>query len=51
MNYLQGNTILRYLINQCSVEEAEQLNIWLNESPQNKNTLNYLRSRVRLMQV
>ncbi len=51
MNYLQGNTLLRYLMNQCTVEEQEQLNTWISESPQNENTLNYLRSQVNLMLV
>jgi len=51
MNYLQGNTLLRYLMNQCTVEEQEQLNTWISESPQNENTLNYLRSQVNSMLV
>lgn len=49
MNYLQGNTLLRYLMNQCTVEETEQLSHWLKESPQNENTLNYLRTQVNMM--
>ena len=49
MNYLQGNTLLRYLLNQCTVEEKKQLADWLDESQQNKNTLNYLRGQVNLM--
>ncbi len=49
MNYLQGNTLLRYLLNQCSAEETQELTNWLDESQQNRNTLNYLRMRVNLM--
>jgi hypothetical protein len=49
MNYLQGNLILRYLTNQCTSEECEELNIWLRESPQNENTLNYLKGQVSLI--
>lgn len=49
MNYLQGNTLLRYLMNECTAEEREHLDNWLNESPQNKNTLNYLRAQVNLL--
>lgn len=49
MNYLQGNTLLRYLFNQCTVEEKAELATWLDESQQNRNTLNYLKARVNLM--
>ncbi|MCB0733880.1 MAG: hypothetical protein H6608_00685 [Flavobacteriales bacterium] len=51
MNYLQGNTILRYLLDQCTVEERRGIDTWLKESPQNENTLNYLRTQVDLMLV
>lgn len=51
MNYLQGNTLLRYLLNQCTVEEKAELGQWLDESQQNRNTLNYLKTRVRLMRI
>lgn len=49
MNYLQGNTLLRYLLNQCTVEEMRELDDWLDESQQNRNTLNYLRAQVSSM--
>ncbi len=51
MNYLQGNTLLRYLLNQCTVEETIELGHWLDESQQNRNTLNYLRTRISLMAI
>lgn len=51
MNYLQGNTLLRYLINQCTVEEKRELADWLDESQQNRNTLDYLRTRMSLLSI
>ncbi len=51
MNYLQGNTLLRYVLNQCTVEEKAELAHWLDESQQNRNTLNYLKARVSLMRI
>jgi hypothetical protein len=43
MNYLNGNLILRYLSQQCSTQECDQVREWLGESPQNQNTFNYLK--------
>lgn len=43
MNYLNGNLILRYLSEQCSTQECDQVREWLGESPQNQNTFNYLK--------
>lgn len=51
MNYLQGNILLRYLINQCTVEEKRELADWLDESQQNRNTLDYLRTRMSLLSI
>lgn len=43
MNYVSGNLILRYLSQQCSDNEARELNSWLEESTQNQQTFNYLK--------
>lgn len=43
MNYVSGNLILRYLSNQCTSIEERELNNWLDESLQNRQTFNYLK--------
>lgn len=41
------NVLLRYLFNKCTPDEESTVNTWLDESPQNKFTLNYLETQVQ----
>jgi hypothetical protein len=41
MKYVNGNLILKYLTKQCSDNEKQDLDAWLNESSQNRQTYNY----------
>ena len=43
MQYVKGNLILKYLTKQCSEDEKQDLDQWLNESSQNRQTYNYFK--------
>lgn len=41
MEYLQGNPLTRFILNQCDGEERTQVLDWLNESEQNQATMRH----------
>jgi hypothetical protein len=44
MEYLSGNLIARHVMNLCSEEETANLQVWINESEQNRITYGHLKN-------
>lgn len=41
MEYLQGNPLTRFIMNQCDGDERNQVLDWLSESEQNQATMRH----------
>ena len=42
----ESNILLKFLFGKCTEEETKEINLWVNESDYNKQTLTYLKTTV-----